>query len=129
MNENRLSIIINRPTSDVFRFALDPKNTAKWIEDIEVEETNEWPVKIGTIYRNKSRTGVWRQYKLVELVENRTFVLRSNEDANFSVRYTFYELPDNSTEFEYYEWTEHSEITDPFTMDGLETLKTILEAH
>jgi len=129
MKENKLSIIINKPIHEVFAFTLDPANTSKWISEIEVEETSEWPVKIGTIYRNKSRIGIWNQYKLVELIENHSFTLRSNTDENFSVRYSFTELSEGSTVFEYFEWTEYTNISDPFKLDSLKVLKSILETQ
>jgi hypothetical protein len=49
MKENKVVVKINRSASDVFSFTINPSNTPKWIEDIDREETNEWPVKIGII--------------------------------------------------------------------------------
>lgn len=127
MQHNKLTIIINRPTQEVFDFTLNPENTPKWIDEIELEETNEWPAKVGTIYRNKSMSGVWAQYKLTELVEDKSFTLVSNQDANFTARYGFTKLDDQTTDFEYYEWVDQGTISEPFEYGRLEKLKRILE--
>jgi uncharacterized protein YndB with AHSA1/START domain len=125
MKDNKLTITINRPIKEVFDFSLDPANTPKWISDIEVEETSEWPVKQGTIYRNKRAGGAWNTYELTEIVAPTTFTLTS-KDTDFAVRYTFKELPDQKTEFEYYEWVNSGPL-DPFTFDHLEKFKEIAE--
>ena len=52
MKINRLEIIISAPIEKVFNFTTNPLNTPKWIKEIVKEETNEFPIKIGTIYRN-----------------------------------------------------------------------------
>ena len=126
MRENRISIIINRPVDQVFQFTLNPSNTSKWIDDIKQEESNEWPAKVGTIYRNENQDGVWRQYKIVEIVDNSTFTMQSAE-GNYSVKYSFKNIDDNSTEFEYYEWVENGTLEDPFTTETLQTLKSVIE--
>ena len=126
MRENRISIIINRPVDQVFQFTLNPHNTSKWIDGIKQEESNEWPAKIGTIYRNESQGSVWRQYKIVEIVDNSTFTMQSAE-GNYSVKYSFKNIDDNSTEFEYYEWVENGTLEDPFTTETLQTLKSVIE--
>ena len=127
MKENKLVIVIDRPIQSVFNYTLNPENTAKWISGIDMEETNEWPAQLGTLYRNKSSDGVWIQYKIIELIAPDTFTLVSNEDANFFVKYSFKKLSVNSTEFEYNEWVNEGNLEDPFDYSGLESLKTILE--
>lgn len=126
MKENRLSIVIDRPVNAVFEFTLDPSNTPKWVEGIKQEESNEWPAKVGTIYRNESQDGVWRQYVLTELEQSTTFTLTSTE-GNYSVRYSFKKVNDSSTEFEYFEWVDEGVLAEPFTPATLDKLKLILE--
>ncbi len=53
MEANRIVVQINRPVGEVFEFTTNPKNTSVWIDSVEAEETNEWPVQSGTIYRNR----------------------------------------------------------------------------
>ena len=51
MKRSRLVIKINKSTNEVFKFTTTPPNSAKWIPGVIHEETNEWPIKIGTIYK------------------------------------------------------------------------------
>lgn len=126
MKDTKLTIQIKRPVRELFSFLLDPKNTPTWIESIVKEETNEWPVKVGTIYRNHGEDGVWSEYTLIQLKPNKSFEMMKN-DNNYHVRYTFKELDKNTTEFVYYEWVENGELEGPFTIDILQKLKVILE--
>ena len=50
MKENRLTIVVNRPTSSVFSFTTEPDNTPLWIESIVSEKVNE---RLNTIKKNK----------------------------------------------------------------------------
>jgi uncharacterized protein YndB with AHSA1/START domain len=127
MKSNTLTIVINKPVEEVFTFILDPANTAKWVSSIETEETNEWPVKVGSIYRNSGKDGIWSQFELTELSTNTLFTLVSYPDKDFFVRYQLKALADNSTEFKYDEWVETGALDDPFTLEGLTELKTVLE--
>ena len=128
MKENRLSIQIHRPVEEVFDFLLNPANTPRWIESFEIEETNEWPVRPGTIYRNKKKTGQWSEYVLSVLEPGKMFEMVMN-DHNYHVRYTFTELGNGITEVEYYEWVERGDLEDPFTPDTLEKLKSVIEGR
>ena len=121
-----LKIQINRPVSDVFAFTTDPKNTSLWVNSIVHEETNEWPVKKGTIYKNRNKAGEWSEYEVTSFELNKLFVF-SLKGGSYHVRYAFTPLSDNSCELEYYEWVDDGELSDPFTMDIMEKLKKILE--
>ena len=126
MQETLLTIQINRPVSDVFAFTTDPQNTPLWVDSIVHEETNEWPVKHGTIYKNRNKTGEWSEYEVTSFELNKLFVF-SLKGGSYHVRYTFTPLSDNSCELEYYEWVDDGELSDPFTMDIMAKLKQILE--
>jgi hypothetical protein len=126
MKNKKLSVVINKPVSVVFGFTTDPANTPKWIDGIVVEETNETPPKLGTIYRNKGRNGKWNKYEMTEFVKDRTFTLgRLNGDYN--VRYTFTPINNNHCNFEYYEWVNEGELDNTISQDVLEKLKNVLE--
>jgi len=128
MKEITLKIKVNKPVSEVFEFTLDPKNTPRWIDSIELEEVSNWPAGVGTEYRNKGKDGHWSTYTLVEIKPGKTFVL-SKDDNNYKVQYKFIPIDESSCEFEYHEWVEHGELDDPFEQENLKQLKEVLESH
>lgn len=126
MKDIRLTVQIKKPVSDVFAFTINPKNTPRYVDSIVTEETNEWPVKLGTIYRNKRENSKWSEYEVTEFKENEMFVL-SKKDNGFLVRYTFKPTDSNTTELEYYVRMDTGKLDEPFIRDIIEKLKIILE--
>ncbi|HSW79390.1 MAG TPA: SRPBCC family protein [Candidatus Saccharimonadales bacterium] len=127
MKDLKLTIEINRPAKEIFDFTLNPENTPKWVDFIGHEETDEWPVKLGTIYRNRANPGAeWSEFKLSEYDPGKLFTL-SKVDGSYNVRYVFKPITPDTTELEYYEWTDEVELEVPFTMESLQKLKNILE--
>jgi uncharacterized protein YndB with AHSA1/START domain len=126
MKDKRLTIIIDKSVGELFTFTTDPKNTPKWIDGIALEETNEMPPKLGTIYRNKSKGGNWNEYEMTAFVKDKMFGL-SRINGNYHVRYTFTPKGEGQCEFEYYEWVDEGELDDTFSQEVLEKLKSIVE--
>lgn len=126
MKDKRLTIVINKPASEVFEFTTNPVNTPRWIDGIVAEETNEMPPKLGTIYRNKGQDGNWNEYEMTSFEKNKMFVL-SRKNGNYHVRYTFTPINDSRCELEYYEWVDEGELDDTFSQEVLEKLKSIME--
>jgi hypothetical protein len=63
---------------------------------------------------------------MTEFEENKMFVM-TNRATGYHVRYTLTQLGNNSTELEYYEWIDNGGFEEPFTIQPLEKLKSILE--
>lgn len=128
MKNNKLIIKINKPSYVVFDYYTNPKNTPLWWDVVTKEKTSEWPIKIGTIYKSKSKeTGGWSEFTVTDLKENEVFELTS-KDGNYHVRYTHKPLDENSMELEYYEWVGEGELEEPFTLETLTLLKTAIES-
>lgn len=125
MKEEKLIIQIRHSPKDIIAFCLDPKNTPKWIDSIVVEQTSEWPPKVGTIYRNQNTNGVWSEHKVIALQDD-MFEFMSTT-STYHVRYTFRSINSNTIELEYFEWMEEGELEQPFTPDILQKLKSVLE--
>ena len=126
MRDLRLTVAIKKPASEVFAFTLNPENTPKWLDSVVVEEASEYPVRVGTIYKNKDKNGVWSEYVVAEFVPDRLFMW-DKKGSNYHVRYTFTPVEENACELEYYEWVDEGDIKEPFTMKILEKLKKVME--
>ena len=121
------TIIINKPIEEVFTFTINPQNTPKWIDGIAIEETNEWPVKLGTIYRNQNKNGDWSEFEVTLFEPNKMFTMRKNDGGE--VRYSFKALGEDKTELTYfYEWTGKYELKESLLIEILGKLKKVIEA-
>lgn len=123
MKYNKLLIKINKPLAEVFAFCITPPNVKSWATGFIDEKTNEWPIKVGTIYTeykddNTSFKIIVTDYKKRDYIEWKT------EDGNYHVRYTFTLIDQNITQLEY---VETGEVDKPFTQETLEKLKKVIE--
>ncbi len=123
-----MKVEIERPIEEVFAFAINPKNTPKWIDGIVQEETNEWPIKEGSIYRNKGHDGKWSEYLVAEFEENKIFKL-SKKDSAYNVKYIFKPTGESSCEMKYHEWVDEGELEEPFTQDTLDKFRVVIERN
>ena len=127
MNSNKLVVEIKRPVGEVFEYAINPRNTHKWISTIIKEETNEWPVGLGSEYANQNGAGKWSGYKVTTFEKDKLFELTA-KDGNYHVRYTFISLSDNSCTLDYYEWVDSGDLENhSFLKNALQKLKSLLE--
>ncbi len=128
MKENKIIIIIDKPVKEVFDFTTNPKNTPKWLASVSEEIAEEYPPKIGTVYKNRFKNSDWNFYKVTEFQKNKIFTL-SDPEGNYFVRYTYAGLGENKTKMEYFEWMKKGELKSPFTKDILQKLKLVLEKN
>ena len=126
MKKNEITIIIEKPIEVVFEFTTNPKNTHVWIPSIHQEVADEFPPKIGTQYKNRSKDSGWDFYKVTKYVQGRIFAL-SDLDDNYHVQYSFKKLNNNRTKMTYLEWMNVGELKNPFTETILQNLKNCLE--
>lgn len=126
MKNLKLKITINKPILEVFEFTTNPKNTPLWVNTIIKEQTNEWPVKVGSIYKNTGDNINWSEYRVSKFEKNEIFVL-DQIGGTYNVKYTFNKLSDSETELEYYEWVDKGELSEPFTIEALQKLKSVME--
>ncbi len=127
------TIQINKPIGQVFTFTLNPENTPKWVEPIVTEQTNEWPVKLGTIYRNQRKNGEWSEYEVTAFDPGKTFVMSQRNDS-FHVGYAFTPVDNGAaTELKYRIWKDEGELPVSLTIDTLQgildKLKQVVEAQ
>jgi|ERR1700722_9997874 len=126
MNTNKIIISINKSVQEVFLFTITPPNSTKWISDVINEETNEWPVREGTVYKLHTKAGHSFEVTVTEFEKNKT-VEWTSTDKNFHCKYTYRPIDKNKSELEYYEWVEKGELDEPFTLSVLKKLKSVIE--
>lgn len=123
-----LQIRIDKPVEEVFEFVTNPKNTPTWIDSIEQEETSEWPIKAGTVYRNMNKEGVWSEYTVSMLHDRRDkmFCLKQ-KDSGYSVKYNLEPTSEGGTKLTYTEWMKSGVLENPLPSKALEKLKEVAE--
>ena len=86
MKENKLTIKIKQPLYRVFDTTINPNFTPEWIDNV-LEEKAEYPIKVGTIYKNRGKDGIWNEYIVSDFEEFKKFELKSL-NSPYVVRYT-----------------------------------------
>lgn len=132
MKDLKLTITINKPAKEVFAFTINPENTPKYVDSIVSEQTNERPVKLGTIYRNQHKNGEWPEYEMTAFDPNKMFVMSQKNDS-FNVGYTFASMDSGATtKLEYRIWKDEGELPNSLTANVLkgilDRLKEVIEA-
>jgi uncharacterized protein YndB with AHSA1/START domain len=125
MKEIKQTIVINRPVEEVFTFTTNPTNTPKWVDSIAIEQTDEWPVKIGTIYRGQNHAGEWSELGLIRFEANKIFTLRLPDGGQVS--YNFSASGADATRLDY-TWASDGRLDALFLDKILTKLKVVIEA-
>lgn len=123
MKDNRLLIRIHKPINEVFAFCITPPKAKLWVPGIIDETTNEWPIKIATIYTEHKDNGTSFNIIVTDFKENQ-YIEWKTENDDYHVRYTFTQVDQNTTQLEY---VETGNVTQPFTTEVLEKLKDVIE--
>jgi hypothetical protein len=119
-------ISINKPLREVFMFTITPPNSKYWIPDIVKEETNELPIKTGTIYKLQNKTGESFEVTVANFEQDKVVEWIST-DHNFHCRYRYIPIDENNCKLEYYEWVDKGELDEPFMLEALKKLKEVIE--
>jgi hypothetical protein len=127
MQDNKLTIQINRPIHEVFNFTITPPNSTLWIPNVVEEKTNNWPIHNGTIFFLKDHNGDISEVCIKNIIINK-MVEWISKDKNYHCRYKFKSIDKNSTELEYYEWVDNGILKEPFIKEILQKLKLVLES-
>ncbi|PID33391.1 hypothetical protein CR969_01060 [Candidatus Saccharibacteria bacterium] len=125
--KNSITITINKPIDEVFKFTTNPAKTHLWIPSIKKEVADNYPPAVGTIYKNCGEDGQWDTYKVTEFIDNQLFTL-SDLENNYNVRYSYHPINDQQTEMTYFEWVNEGALSNPFTEDIIGNLKLVLES-
>jgi hypothetical protein len=128
MKENKLTIVINKPVFEVFNFALNPINTPNWLNPIIYEEVDGFPIREGTIYKNKNSAGEWSEYIISEFKKNEMFEL-TKKNSHCKVKYTFKPISNTQTELNYFEYMTEGELANMFQIESLKKLKKLIETQ
>lgn len=123
MNENTLVITINKPLAEVFAFCVTPPKAKLWVPGFIDEKTNEWPVKVGTVYTEYKNDNTSFNIIVSDYKEN-AYIEWKTEDGSYHVRYTFTSIDPNTTQLTY---RETGDVDEPFSQDVLENLKHVVE--
>ncbi len=87
-----ISLHINRPVAEVFKYMNDPTKMPEWNSTIEEATPSETPVKVGTRVRSRLRMlgrKIEGTYEVVELEPNRRVVNKSDEPFPWKAIITF----------------------------------------
>ena len=91
MKSNKLRIRIKKPVDQVFKFTITPPNSTLWIKSVIKEETNQWPVQVGTVYKLYDKNGKCFEVVATVLKEN-DMVEWVSKDHVYHCRYSFKSL-------------------------------------
>jgi uncharacterized protein YndB with AHSA1/START domain len=87
-----ISLHINRPVAEVFKYMNDPTKMPEWNSTIEEATPSETPVKVGTRIRSRLRMlgrKIEGTYEVVELEPNKRVVNKSDEPFPWKAIMTF----------------------------------------
>ena len=87
-----ISVHVNRPVAEVFRYLNDPTKMPEWNSTIEEATPSETPVKVGTRIRTRGRMlgrKIEATAEVVEYEPNERVVLKSDDPFSWTAINTF----------------------------------------
>jgi uncharacterized protein YndB with AHSA1/START domain len=87
-----ISVHINRPLAEVFKYMDDPTKTAEWNSIVQEATPSETPVRVGTRIQQRARflgRKVDPTFEVIEHEPNKRFVQKTDKPFSFKLSNTF----------------------------------------
>jgi uncharacterized protein YndB with AHSA1/START domain len=87
-----ISVHVDRPVAEVFKYMDDPTKTPEWNSIVEESAPSETPVKVGTRISSRARflgRKVDSTFEVIEHVPNKRFVQKTDKPFSFKLSNSF----------------------------------------
>ena len=87
-----VSVHVNRPVADVFKYMDDPTKLPEWNSIVEESTASETPIKVGTRVRSKARflgRKIESTFEVIEHEPNKRVVQKTDKPFSFKLTNTF----------------------------------------
>ncbi len=87
-----ITVHVNRPVAEVFKYMDDPTKLPEWNSIVEEATPSETPVKVGTRVRSRARflgRKIDSTFEVIEHEPNKRFVQKTDKPFSFKLTNTF----------------------------------------